>query len=186
MLEMRNFSAYHPENGDGGLYLRDDQGRDWYEWSRQFQPDTLKVLFNDKGVIQSLSWNGWDMNPDGGNIAEVARNRVPEKLKVDGSWVYRNGAIVQTEEGRAAFWRMVRGAFLAHTDLMMTVDYTIHDEYLSPQQVSQLRSVRLIWKQYPRHPMFHRLPPPEIPAWILREAIAHGFDVELLNDLKNL
>ncbi|EJF8280814.1 hypothetical protein ABK180_005487, partial [Escherichia coli] len=52
-MHIKNFRQYTPENPDvpGAMYLKSEDGQDWYECQSLFSAETLKVVYNSAGVI---------------------------------------------------------------------------------------------------------------------------------------
>lgn len=49
LMHITNLEQYTPEDSLSGiLYLKTNNGEDWYQLQSQFQPDTLKVLYNQE------------------------------------------------------------------------------------------------------------------------------------------
>ena len=58
MQYIKKFTPYNPEVkpfGESAIYLKDENGLDWYESQSQFSVNTLKVMFDDSGLIISSS-----------------------------------------------------------------------------------------------------------------------------------
>lgn len=105
MVNYRNFTTYKPEfkasDKDEAeyrpdvLYARDETGRDWYDCQADFSAETLKVMYDDKGVIVCMSKDVTAIFPPGFSVAEVAISEVPSKACNDMTWVYRDGKVVK-------------------------------------------------------------------------------------------
>ncbi|EEV3327845.1 phage tail protein, partial [Escherichia coli] len=50
---IKSFKLYTPEKSDvpGAMYLKSEDGQDWYECQSLFSAETLKVVYNSAGVI---------------------------------------------------------------------------------------------------------------------------------------
>lgn len=57
MLYINKFKPYVPSSNaiDGVLYLKSEDEKDWYDIQSQFSKDTLKVMFDDNGLVISCS-----------------------------------------------------------------------------------------------------------------------------------
>ncbi|MBD8159246.1 tail fiber assembly protein [Pantoea agglomerans] len=98
-MEMKNLTRYQPEKITEGypestLFLRDEQGRDWYESQKEFQREKLKIVFNSNGVIVSMSKDVSSLWPLGNSVAEVAAADVPDGIDISGNWMYDGKNIV--------------------------------------------------------------------------------------------
>ncbi len=56
-MHIKNFRQYTPENPDvpGAMYLKSEDGQDWYECQSLFSAETLKVVYNSARVITGIS-----------------------------------------------------------------------------------------------------------------------------------
>ncbi|MEI9743575.1 tail fiber assembly protein [Enterobacter ludwigii] len=108
MENYKNFSTYHPESApvevlvlpDGRpavmTWLRDEEGNDWYDVQQNFADDTLKVLYDGKGIICCFSNDVTELNPVNMSVAEVGAEDLPEGALdslTDGTWCYLDGRI---------------------------------------------------------------------------------------------
>lgn len=95
MIKLKNLKSYQPENPKFGLgvsYLQDDDGNDWYESQKLFEPDTLKIATDDNGNIVSIERDVSMLNPIGFNVTEIAQENVPADLQNDGTWMINANA----------------------------------------------------------------------------------------------
>ncbi|MGV6478763.1 tail fiber assembly protein [Pantoea agglomerans] len=89
MIIMKNFTAKNGDiNGLSVSFATDENGVDWYESQKKFQSDTLKIIFNNEGVIVSMSHDVSALWPVGNSVAEVALEEVPAGLSINGEWVF--------------------------------------------------------------------------------------------------
>lgn len=73
MLHIKKFKTYEPSSNaiDGVLYLRSEDGKDWYEIQPQFSDNTLKVMFDDDGLVVSCSRDASSLFPVDCGVLEV-------------------------------------------------------------------------------------------------------------------
>lgn len=73
MLYIKKFKTYEPSSNaiDGVLYLRNEDGKDWYEIQPQFSDNTLKVMFDDDGLVVSCSRDASSLFPVDCGVLEV-------------------------------------------------------------------------------------------------------------------
>lgn len=101
MLTLKNFTRYTPEHSDlmiSALYLQSEDGEDWYYHLARFQPDTLKIAYDSKGTICSMSRDAGRLCPLGLSVTEVDSVDVPEGLSLSGRWCWDGTTIAQAEE----------------------------------------------------------------------------------------
>lgn len=80
-----------------GIYYCDPLGRDWLDTQREFNAETLKVMFDEKGVIVSQTQDVSGFSPNGRWVAEVEADKVPDGFDINGGWQYLSGEIIPRE-----------------------------------------------------------------------------------------
>lgn len=73
----KNFKQYSPKNplyGNDAVYLIDEQNNDWYDIQKKFSENTMKIAFNDSGLIISCSKDISALYPINCNVTEVEFN----------------------------------------------------------------------------------------------------------------
>ena len=94
MITLNNFSQYEPEfKAFDGIYLQTADGLDWFYHRTRFQPDTLKICYDENSVIRMYSYQADLLFPLGLSVTEVKPDEVPDGLNNHGDWLYENGAI---------------------------------------------------------------------------------------------
>ena len=73
----------------GITFLSDPKGNDWYQLQKNLSPDRLKVVFDEKGVVNSASYDASTLWPQFFNLVEV--DFLPEnfeKTPTGGKWIF--------------------------------------------------------------------------------------------------
>lgn len=60
----------------GVKFISDPKGNDWYTLVRKFSADTLKIIFDDTGIIRLASYDASTLWANGQSVAEV--DAIPE------------------------------------------------------------------------------------------------------------
>lgn len=96
MIILKDFEVYNAEiiAGKSILFLKDSEGRDWYESQKLFDDKSLKFMFNSAGIVTSTSYDVSALWPVGNSVAEIPASEVPENLDIDGNWVFDGKSIV--------------------------------------------------------------------------------------------
>lgn len=76
------------------IFLRDSNGELWHEAQYQFSNETLKIAFDENGVIIMYSEDATLLNPVNCAVAEVNKKNVPAQLDESQGWIYRGGKII--------------------------------------------------------------------------------------------
>lgn len=118
MQDIKNFKSYTPDaelidkykqsDGKLPLFLISEDGQDWYECQSNFSDDTVKVLYNDSGVIVGLvdapvphRGNIYAVSvffPSDLSVAEISVADLPAGCCIDGKWHYESGLITKINE----------------------------------------------------------------------------------------
>ena len=100
--------------------------------------------------------------------------------KWDGSaWCVDNDKI-------AAFARSHRNAFIVATDPMMVSDYCIDDTPLTKAQRTELIATRAAYRSWPTLANWPLIELPELPQWLLIEAVNQGYRVPVWPELSDV
>lgn len=100
MKHFKNFKLYEPDDKElpTALYLRDENGNDWYSVIDDFLLDTFKVSYRDDGLIIGCELDATGIFPVNLSVAEIAPGDVSVDLIPDGSWFYKNGKLQQIRD----------------------------------------------------------------------------------------
>ncbi|MBJ5867342.1 tail fiber assembly protein [Enterobacter quasiroggenkampii] len=97
MLTLKNLKQYTPEYYElmiQAVYFQTEDGLDWYYHLRRFQNDTLKICFDEKGIIRSFSYDADRLYPLNMSVTEIDKSEVPEGLNIYGEWMLEKGKII--------------------------------------------------------------------------------------------
>lgn len=101
MQFFKRFTRYHPVEGEQAelaekhnvMFLRAEDGTDWYEAQKKFATDTMKLVIDDEGIIRSFSRDITTLWPVDKSVAEVAYTTSFDDVWIDGGWQYRDGKV---------------------------------------------------------------------------------------------
>lgn len=144
--------------------------------SNAFYPKALKDAYKNAGTLPDdlkdvsedifIEFSGM---PPAGKIRSVDNEGFPCWADMPVSEV--------TEDELKSQARKLRDEFILSTDRMLVEDYTIKDIPLSVEQREQLLKVRASFKSWPNNEGWPQIKLPEIPSWILIEAVNNGYVV---------
>ncbi|NEG58181.1 tail fiber assembly protein [Pantoea agglomerans] len=99
MLTLKNINPYTPEYYDqmpSCLYLKTEDGLDWYYHRLKFKPHTLKVCYGSDNIIRMASYDAERICPPSGcSVSEVAPENVPDNFDDMGNWVFDGAGIIK-------------------------------------------------------------------------------------------
>ncbi|CAI1974421.1 tail fiber assembly protein [Serratia plymuthica] len=115
MKNIKNFTITEPETADqkslaashGVLFLKSESGDDWYECQKNFRNDTIKIMYDNNGIIRSITNKSnaeghYDVSgffPEKMSVAEI--DQLPEGADIDGRWFF-DGIQVKPREYSSA------------------------------------------------------------------------------------
>lgn len=99
-MQAVNLQPYQPtdqekidlQNAHNIHFLQDEDGSDWYDSRELFDPQKIKIIVDNEGVIIGADTDVYAMHPEGFSVYEVSS--VPEGFNTDREWKWENGAIV--------------------------------------------------------------------------------------------
>lgn len=98
MITLKNLTQYEPEFKDlllfNAVFLESADGLDWYYHMSRFQADTLKICYDENGVIRSFSYQADRLFPLGMSVTEVKVAAIPEGLNIHGEWAWDGAKII--------------------------------------------------------------------------------------------
>ncbi|EIE7332665.1 DUF4376 domain-containing protein [Escherichia coli] len=97
-MNLKNLQRYTPEKSDvpGAMYLKTEDGRDWYESQSSFKADTLKLVYDSEGIITSISKDVSMLWPVGQSVVEVEDTEENRKADISGRWKFDGEKVVDT------------------------------------------------------------------------------------------
>lgn len=101
-VTLSNLALYIPENPGpapaGALFLKSEDGADWYQAQIHFAADTRKIGYNKDGVIRIQHCDVHSLWPIDMSVTEVLEGDIPEGFPASGEsvtgWIYQDGLII--------------------------------------------------------------------------------------------
>ena len=144
MQHIKNLKTYTPDDEDslflmkehGAEFFISDDGRDWYKSQSDFSPDTLKIAYDEAGIIRCISNDVSAIYPRDLSVVEVEITPENQDVDIMGGWVFKDGKIqprqysqeelrVQAEEEKAELLSLATAAIAPlqdATDLDIATD----------------------------------------------------------------
>ncbi|KUV89303.1 phage tail protein, partial [Escherichia coli] len=70
-------------------------GKNWYEEQKNFQPDTLKMVYDHNGVIICIEKDVSAINPEGASVVELPDITANRRADISGKWMFKDGVVVK-------------------------------------------------------------------------------------------
>lgn len=96
MKTFQRFVLYKPENSglpDYALFLQSTDGIDWYDAQKQFSQNTLKLAYDESGIICSAGVDATGMWPVNCSVAELDSKKIPAGFSTNGQWQFADGKV---------------------------------------------------------------------------------------------
>ena len=158
MVKFENFVLYKPTSGyteenapelnPNILYARDKDGRDWYDCQADFSSDTLKIMYDENGVIVCISKDVTAIFPPGFSVAEVAINETPPEACNDMTWVYRDGRVIKRTYSSAEKRKMLQGEKERRIARVNQVTQTLNSKLLLGMATYEEKAKLRAWMDY--------------------------------------
>lgn len=102
MIHLKNFTEYTPVSKENAelnaefsvLFLRSQDGVDWYDAQARFEPDTMKIVYDNSNVIVGYSTDVSTLVPYGCSVVEMSLSMIPETFTDDNTWQFIDGEII--------------------------------------------------------------------------------------------
>ncbi|KZH20396.1 tail fiber assembly protein [Escherichia coli] len=109
MQHLKNITAGNPKTIEqyqltkkaGVIWLYTEDGKNWYDELKNFQDDTLKIAYDQKGIIRCIEKDVSTLNPDGLSVVELPNITANRRADDSGKWMFKDGAVIKrvyTEE----------------------------------------------------------------------------------------
>nr|DAL32494.1 MAG TPA_asm: tail fiber assembly protein [Caudoviricetes sp.] len=101
MQHLKNLKKYTPNDENSLLLIKEhnvefyvsEDGQDWYQSQTNFSPDTLKIAYDEAGIIRSISRDVSNIYPRNLSVVEVEIGTENKNVDISGGWVFDNGEI---------------------------------------------------------------------------------------------
>lgn len=105
MMHLKNIKAGNPKTPEqyqltkkaGVVWLYTEDGKNWYEEQKNFQPDTIKIAYDKNNVIVTVSKDVSTINPEGLSVVEVSDITANRRADNNGNWMFLDGKVVNRE-----------------------------------------------------------------------------------------
>ncbi len=105
MMHLKNIKAGNPKTPEqyqltkkaGVVWLYTEDGKNWYEEQKNFQPDTIKIAYDKNNVIVTVSKDISTINPEGLSVVEVSDITANRRADNNGNWMFLDGKVVKRE-----------------------------------------------------------------------------------------
>lgn len=138
-----------------------------------FYPDSLKESYQAAGSFPD------DVIEVSEDIFAEFSGKPPEGKqrgvdKGQPCWIDIPAPVITLDQQKARA-RSYRDAFISSTDRLLVADYSIGDNQITENQLAELTNVRESFKKWPLVEGWPFVELPDIPQWLLIEAVNNGY-----------
>ena len=156
MQHLKNLKKYTPDDEYSLFLMKEhsaeffisEDGRDWYKSQADFLPDTLKIAYDEAGIIRSISNDVSSIYPRGFSVVEVDITKANKSVDIFGGWVFDNGEIkprqYSQEELRAQAEENKSELLSAAASAIAPLQDAVDEEMATAEEITMLSE----WKKY--------------------------------------
>ncbi|MUV02018.1 tail fiber assembly protein [Escherichia coli] len=105
MMHLKNIKAgnaktleqYELTKKHGVIWLYSEDGKNWYEEVKNFQPDTIKIVYDENNIIVAITKDASTLNPEGYSVVEIPDITANRRADISGNWKFLDGKVVKRE-----------------------------------------------------------------------------------------
>lgn len=77
------------------IWLYTEDGKNWYEELKNFQEDTIKILYDENNIIVAITKDASTLNPEGYSVVEIPDITANRRADDSGKWMFKDGTVVK-------------------------------------------------------------------------------------------
>ena len=86
---------YHLTKRFSVVWLFSEDGKNWYDEQKNFAADTLKMAYDDNGIIVCITTDVSAIDPIGMSVVELPNITANRRSDASGNWMYRDGQVIK-------------------------------------------------------------------------------------------
>ncbi|HAX4884361.1 TPA: tail fiber assembly protein [Escherichia coli] len=109
MMHLKNIKPGNPKTKEqylltknsGVVWLFAEDSKNWYEEQKNFQPDTIKIAYDENNVICDVQTDVTAICPEGKSVVELPNITANRRADISGNWMFKDGSVIKrvyTEE----------------------------------------------------------------------------------------
>lgn len=103
MMHLKNISVGNPKTLEqyqltkrsGVIWLYSEDGKNWYEEQKNFAADTLKIAYDQNGVIVNISKDVSTINSTGLSVVELYDITANRRVDIYGGWMFDGKQVIK-------------------------------------------------------------------------------------------
>lgn len=127
------------------IFLCDDHGNDWYELQSGFEKNTIKIMYDDNGIVRSYSEDVSSLNPIDSFVAEIVPDDLPPDINILGGWRFDGKKIIPVDVDHVAQNESKKQKLITEaTEIIAPLQDAVELSMATDQEVEDLYE----WKKY--------------------------------------
>lgn len=123
-------------------FIHDESGVDWYILQKLFRVDTLKLQYNNAGLVVAADIDASKLFPLECSVVEVVNTDMPDDFRV-GQFIYSNGSIIPSSVDHVADAMIERDNRMAVATIQISNLAEAQDDGdITVQEMTELSSLR--------------------------------------------
>ena len=156
MMHLKNIKAGNPKTIEqyeltkrfNIVWLWSDDGKNWYEEQKNFQPDTLKMAYDENGIIRCIEKDVSMLNPDGLSVVELPNITANRRADISGNWMFKDDTVIKrvyTDAERQQQAEVRKSTLLAEAEaLIQPLERAVRLNMATDEERSRLEA----WDRY--------------------------------------
>ncbi|MWS98468.1 tail fiber assembly protein [Escherichia coli] len=156
MMHLKNIKAGNPKNIEqyeltkrfNIVWLWSDDGKNWYEEQKNFQDDTLKMAYDENGIIRCIEKDVSMLNPNGLSVVELPNITANRRADISGNWMFKDDTVIKriyTDAERQQQAEVRKSTLLAEAEaLIQPLERAVRLNMATDEERSRLEE----WERY--------------------------------------
>ncbi|EOG5426724.1 tail fiber assembly protein [Cronobacter sakazakii] len=156
MQHLKNISSGNPKTVEqyqltknfDVIWLYSDDGKNWYEEIKNFQEDTIKIVYDENNIIVAITRDASTLNPEGFSVVELPDITANRCADDSGKWMFRDGAVVKriyTEDEQQQLAESQKTALLSEAEsVIQPLERAVRLNMITDEERTRLAA----WERY--------------------------------------
>ncbi|MFP2363125.1 tail fiber assembly protein [Enterobacter ludwigii] len=127
------------------IFLCDENGRNWYEIQTEFDPNKIKIMYDDDGIIRSISNDVSSLNPVDSFVAEIELNNFPNDVDIFGGWKFDGSNVSRVSVDYVVENERIKSKLISEATLFIA---PLQDAVDLSMATTEETDALLQWKKY--------------------------------------
>ena len=144
----KTLEQYELTKKHGVIWLYSEDGKNWYEEVKNFQPDTIKIVYDENNIIVAITRDASTLNPEGFSVVEVPDITSNRRADDSGKWMFKDGAVIKriyTADEQQKLAELHKAALLSEAEsVILPLERAVRLNMATDEERSRLEA----WERY--------------------------------------